>query len=162
MKLRINRVQINHAFQTWNDKNLAKTWSKLRIKWHFELTVFELAMPKLYFSWLLHLHSVLEGLSSEVIITKKMTSVFSPKSFESSNYDTIILLPKKRDLTRETRSHKPLPLNYKYHKPFTLQIFELFFCRWIYFHTLRKHQKRAIFGWSLSKFYNGCLFLKVF
>ena len=25
-----------------------KTWSKLRIKWNFELTVFELAMPDLY------------------------------------------------------------------------------------------------------------------
>ena len=26
-----------------------KTWSKLRIKWNFELTVFELAVPDLYF-----------------------------------------------------------------------------------------------------------------
>ena len=25
-----------------------KTWSKLRIKWNFELTVFELAVPDLY------------------------------------------------------------------------------------------------------------------
>ena len=30
------------------DRNLAKNWKKLRIKWNFELTVFELTVPDLY------------------------------------------------------------------------------------------------------------------
>ena len=47
MELWINHVQINHAFETWNDRNLAKIWQKLRIKWNFELTVVELTIPDL-------------------------------------------------------------------------------------------------------------------
>ena len=31
-----------------NDRNLAKISQKLRIKWNFELTVFELTVPDLY------------------------------------------------------------------------------------------------------------------
>ena len=47
MELRINSVRINHVFLTWNDRNLAKISQKLRIKWNFELTVFELTVPYL-------------------------------------------------------------------------------------------------------------------
>ena len=47
MELRINSVQIDHAFLTLNDRNLAKISKKLRIKWNFELTVFELTVPDL-------------------------------------------------------------------------------------------------------------------
>ena len=36
-----NRVRINCAFLTWNDRNLAKIWQKLSIKWNFKLTMFE-------------------------------------------------------------------------------------------------------------------------
>ena len=32
-----------------NDRNLAKISKKLRIKWNFELTVFELSVPDLYY-----------------------------------------------------------------------------------------------------------------
>ena len=49
MLLRINRVRINHYFKTWNDRNLAKYLQQLRIKWNFELTVFELTDPDLYY-----------------------------------------------------------------------------------------------------------------
>ena len=49
--LRINRVRINRSFLTWNDRNLAKISMKLRIKWKFELTVFELTVPNLYIHW---------------------------------------------------------------------------------------------------------------
>ena len=38
MKPQINHVQINHAFEIWNDKNLEKNWTKVVIKWNFELT----------------------------------------------------------------------------------------------------------------------------
>ena len=48
MELWINHVQINHAFETWNDRNLAKISQKLRTKWNFKLTVFELTVPDLY------------------------------------------------------------------------------------------------------------------
>ena len=48
MLLRINRVRINRYFKTWNDRNLAKYLQQLRIKWNFELTVFELTVPDLY------------------------------------------------------------------------------------------------------------------
>ena len=33
-----------------HDRNLAKISKKLRIKWNFELTVFELTVPDLYLS----------------------------------------------------------------------------------------------------------------
>ena len=49
MELWINHVQINRALWTWNDRNLAKISQKIRIKWNFELTVFELILPDLYF-----------------------------------------------------------------------------------------------------------------
>ena len=48
MLLRINRVRINRYFYTWNDRIPAKISKKLRIKWNFELTVFELTVPDLY------------------------------------------------------------------------------------------------------------------
>ena len=48
MELQINHIQINCAFYTWNDRNQVKISQKLRIKWNFELTVFELTMADLY------------------------------------------------------------------------------------------------------------------
>ena len=50
VELRINCVRINRAFQTWNNRNLAKISKKLQIKWSFELTVFELTVPDLYYN----------------------------------------------------------------------------------------------------------------
>ena len=49
MELRINRVRINRPFWTWNNRHLAKFLQKLRIKWIFELTAFELTGPDLYY-----------------------------------------------------------------------------------------------------------------
>ena len=48
MELWINSVQINHAFWTWNDWNLAKISKKLQIRWNFKLTVFKLTVPDMY------------------------------------------------------------------------------------------------------------------
>ena len=40
---------------------MAKSWLKLRMKWNFELTVFELAVPDLYYNypWVLGQYNVL-------------------------------------------------------------------------------------------------------
>ena len=44
------------SFAGGNDRNLAKISKKLRIKWNFELTVFELSVPDVYWHCYRHHH----------------------------------------------------------------------------------------------------------
>ena len=52
VELWINRVRINHSFWAWNDRIVTKYLQQFWIKWNFELTVFELTVPDLYYVWI--------------------------------------------------------------------------------------------------------------